>query len=240
MSSERMYSIRGPNLYWLDRLLGPTTSIYVDATQDTANVEGLVKTHLDVADYTFVTLDQKIVCIEEKKIGDLVNSYSNRRLQRQLRHCAQSGDIFGLAIRDPGNRDIDDILFMEWRNGDPLNIGLLKLQLLGGFLGFLPRDVEDVPMVLRDWRAVLKISRSTLSILAGDDRQGKAKKRQRDLTPCAAALTRLFTGCGPVTATKWAASAHEDIIYALGGMEDADLKAAGVSAKILRQLDTMV
>ena len=234
-AGRTMYSLKDGDLYWNTRLLGPSTNIYVDATQDCSYQPALTRVHLEVADYVMVTPGQKIVTVEEKRLGDLISSYGRRRVQRQLRDCARAGDIFILAIRFSEFISTAG-LFDEYPRLDPLHVGLLKLQMLGGFVGFLPPESDRVPGVLKDWRAVLTPSQSTLSILAGDDRPATAKKRYSSLTSCGAALARLLPGCGPVTAAAWAARANEDIREALA-MNDQELKEAGLHKGLIRKLN---
>lgn len=205
--------------------------IIVDVHQDLAH-HPLVETRRIPQDYSFTTEAGMTVLVEEKKLPDFINSYKGRRLQRQLRRMLEVNEagINILALRGVGPLSgLENSFWTQIPSETALE--LLKWQVLGGYLGFLPSNSQDVLTALLSWQAVLKPGSHLLSILAGSDEH----KRPPKLSPCAYMLWRMFRGVGPEKATAWAKAGAENIITALS-MNESALKSVNIHKGILKQL----
>jgi len=126
------FVIKGSQLTYNGRELGPSTALFADASERCKGV-GVVgdRQNPERIDYLFVAGDH-VVGLESKTVDDLVSSWFSGRLQRQLRVLLESCDFGGLMIRGAENwHDID---------GEPeVRNDLLKWQMLGGFVIFGPK-----------------------------------------------------------------------------------------------------
>lgn len=216
------------------KVIGADHVIYVDAAQArdlhvaAGKAEGFTVIRLPVGDYVFMTHSGKIVAVEEKKYGDLISSYARRRLQRQLRQCLTGADIAILAMR------AENDLLVAYPM-DELMVDLIKWQVLGGYIGYLPASAHAVLQELASWRTILQPSRATLSVIAGSDVQ----KPKTPGTPVSAAIQRLITGVGPVTGSKLAEAFGQNLLNMLSAT-DAALTKAGAHRGIITKLRALV
>ena len=229
------YHIVGTNLYYGDKLLGPASTTYVDSRQYQpkliAGETGLVR-KLAVGDYVLVGPTGLVIGVEEKRLPDLVSSWWTHRLHRQLRQLLGAVDVAVLAIRAPFGtmQELVQTEAMDWS-------ALLKWQMLGGYLGFLPYPPMAVLPALMEMAAVLRPgSRSTVSILKATDVHRKVLP---DLTPTAQALGRLVPGVGLVMGARLASAFHQDLREALAA-SDEEWAAAGANKSVLRELRRVI
>lgn len=234
-----VYTVSGPLVMYGDKTVGYTDHILVDVFQKDVVKVGdpeTMRVSLPVGDYLFLTPEKRLVVVEEKRLGDLVSSYSSRRLQRQLRRVrlANPDGVSVVALRASGERPaLEETM---WAAMPPeLMVDLVKWQLLGGLVGFLPHDPHEALGVLRTWQAILHPGVHLFSIVAGSDLE---PKRER-LTEVAYALRKLFVGVGPKTGAAWAAAAHEHLLEALT-MPDEALKPLGVRPAVVRKRKELV
>lgn len=212
----------------------------VDAHQDWAQLAkqaGCVVKQLKCGDYSFSTLDGLPVLVEEKKLRDLISSWSARRLQRQLRKMLQANPEGAnvLALRASGAApSLAETLWTEIPQ--ELCLDLLRWQLLGGIIAFLPYSPQAVLEALTDYRACLRPGRALLSVLAGDDRD---KEKQATLSNTAYALIKMCKGVGRVTAASWAELSQQHLSIAIN-MTDEQLKQAGVRKGVREWLRAVV
>lgn len=211
--------------------------ITVDVHQDLAHHPDVLTRRLEVADYSFVTFESVQTLVEEKRLGDLLSSFSSRRLQRQLRKMMQTNPegINILGLRASGSVSL--LQGTLWLDVPPeLALDLLKWQGLGGLIGFLPHNKGRVLETLQQWQAVLQPGRHLFSILAGDDRGRREQKeaKRQDMKPVAQALRRLFKGVGYELGVRWAEAAGQDLLKALT-MPDESLTASGVHRGIIKK-----
>ncbi|HHT9130865.1 MAG TPA: hypothetical protein ACFYED_00055 [Candidatus Tripitaka californicus] len=201
----------------------------IDAHQDCApymRAAGAAIRQLKYGDYSFNTLDALPVLVEEKKLHDLITSWRARRLQRQLRKLLQENPAGAnvLALRAAGAvPTLAETLWTEIPT--ELYLDLLRWQLLGGVVAFMPYAPQAVLETLTDWRACMRPGRALLSILAGDDRP--QRQQQEQLTDTAYALMKLCKGVGRATAASWAQAANQSLNTAIN-MDEQLLKQAGV------------
>ena len=184
----------------------------------------MTKATLQAGDYVFISSGGQRILVEEKRPNDLISSWSSRRLQKQLRKALQVADVVVLAVRgsEYGMAMVPQDL---WRD-------LLKAQLLGVIVTFLPERFEDVLQELRRWKAFINSeSRSVLSIVSGTDKT----RESEGLTPCALALTRLFKGrrLGRTTAISIANTFGNDLVQCLTATDKAWLDVPGVGKTLL-------
>ena len=214
-----MYSVQDGSLYYDDILLGNADAIYVDSRQGDmlkfikrglypTEWPRLVVKQLSVGDYVFVTPAGLTVGIESKTAGDFQTSKNKQRLQRQSRDLLSSVDVamWGLLLL-PGE---------EWST--PCLTDLVKWQAMGGSIQILPWDVWQTVQVLIELRTIMQPGTHLRSILRGDD--WKRPEETDELSPCATALRRMFTGVGVRMAMLLDNKYESDIIKALSAPED--------------------
>ena len=214
-----MYSVQEGSLYDDDILLGDANSIYVDSRQGDmfkfvkhglypSEWPRFVVKQLPVSDYLFVTPSGLTVGIESKTPGDFQTSKNKQRLQRQSRDLLSSVDIamWGLNL-NPGE---------EWST--PCLTDMVKWQAMGGSIQILPWDVWQTAQVLVELRIIMQPGTHLRSILRGDDWQRPADVAE--LSPCATALRRMFTGVGVRIAMLLDNKYEGDIIKALSAPDD--------------------
>ena len=214
-----MYSVQEGSFYYDDILLGDADAIYVDSKQSDmfkfvkrglypSEWPRLVIKQLPVGDYLFVTPDGLTVGIESKTAGDFQTSKNRQRLQRQSRDLLSSVDIamWGLLLL-PGE---------EWST--PCLTDLVKWQAMGGSIQILPWDVWQTAQVLVELRVIMQPGTHLRSILRGDDWQ--RPEDVVELSPCATALRRMFTGVGVRIAMLLDNKYEGDIIKALSAPDD--------------------
>ena len=213
-----MYSVKENELYFDDSLIGGTDTIYVDSRQgDMLKFvkRGLYPTEwprlavkqLSVGDYVFVTPSGLTVGIESKTAGDFQTSKDKQRLQRQSRDLIASVDIamWGLLLL-PGE---------EWST--PCLTDMVKWQAMGGSIQILPWDVYQTAQVLIELRTIMQPGTHLRSILRGDDWK---RPEEIEMSPCATALRRVFTGVGVRIAMLLDNKYEGDIIKALNAPEE--------------------
>jgi hypothetical protein len=213
-----LYSVKENELYFDDLLIGGTDTIYVDSRQgDMLKFvkRGLYPTEwprlavkqLSVGDYIFVTPSGMTVGIESKTAGDFQTSKDKQRLQRQSRDLIASVDIamWGLLLL-PGE---------EWST--PCLTDMVKWQAMGGSIQILPWDVYQTAQVLIELRTIMQPGTHLRSILRGDDWK---RPEEIEMSPCATALRRVFTGVGVRIAMLLDNKYEGDIIKALNAPEE--------------------
>ena len=162
---------------------------------------------LSVGDYVFVTPSGMTVGIESKTAGDFQTSKDKQRLQRQSRDLIASVDIamWGLLLL-PGE---------EWST--PCLTDMVKWQAMGGSIQILPWDVYQTAQVLIELRTIMQPGTHLRSILRGDDWK---RPEEIEMSPCATALRRVFTGVGVRIAMLLDNKYEGDIIKALNAPEE--------------------
>lgn len=227
------YETHDDGLYWDDRRLAAQTDIVVDGAQQGAYIvretKGVVVTRLPVGDYVMATPRAQIVVVEEKKPLDLASSFASRRLQRQLRQVVGAGHIWVLGLR--GQPTALGTLYDE--AVPKVVLEMVKWQMLGGYVVGLPERLQDVVLTLRELRAVLVPSSSTLSVLAGDDR-GKIRQA---MPPPARAIRRAVDGVGyAIAMALWERykDAQSPLLAMLQAPDDEWRKVRGVNYRILK------
>ena len=229
-----MYSVQEGSFYYDDILLGDADAIYVDSKQSDmfkfvkrglypSEWPRLVIKQLPVGDYLFVTPDGLTVGIESKTANDFQTSKARQRLQRQSRDLLSSVDIamWGLLLL-PGE---------EWST--PCLTDLVKWQAMGGSIQILPWDVWQTAQVLVELRVIMQPGTHLRSILRGDDWQ--RPEDVVELSPCATALRRMFTGVGVRIAMLLDNKYEGDIIKALSAPDDEWREVKRMSKTILDQ-----
>ena len=214
-----MYSVQEGSLYYDDILLGDADAIYVDSRQSDmlkfvkrglypTEWPRLVVKQLSVGDYIFVTPAGLTVGIESKTAADFQTSKDKQKLQRQSRDLIASVDIamWGLLLL-PGE---------EWST--PCLTDMVKWQAMGGSIQILPWDTWQTAQVLIELRIIMQEGTHLRSILRGDD--WKRPEETDELSPCATALRRMFTGVGVKIAMLLDNKYDGDIIRALSAPED--------------------
>ena len=189
-----------------------------------------VKRRLKTGDYVFAAKDH-VVVVEEKRVADLLTSWKDRRLQRQLRRIKQANPegINILALRASGSvPSLNEILWLDVPT--ELSLDLLKWQALGGLVGFLPYYPQGVLDTLKTWRAILRPGQHLYSVLAGTETERMPEK----MTEVGYALRRLFKGVGPKLGAAWAEAAEQDLTKALL-MPDNEVKKLGARQSVLDQ-----
>tara|TARA_Y100000034_G_scaffold110249_1_gene142237 strand:+ start:283 stop:990 length:708 start_codon:yes stop_codon:yes gene_type:complete len=203
----------------------------VDYRQDLAQHPEVQSVTLKYGDIRFPLDEESWVIIEEKRVRDLEDSYRKRRLQRQLRNMLWSNpkgvNILGLRASSPMQVALQDT-YHELT--EECMLDLMKWQMIGGVIGYLPYNVEGVLRTLKNWRAILKPGQHFFSIVAGTDEP----PIREDMTPTAYAIRRLFKGVGPTIANKIAAFYKQDLARALGA-PDQEWLNLGAHKGILRQ-----
>ena len=229
-----MYSVQDGSLYYDDTLLGDADAIYVDSRQSDmlkfvkrglypTEWPRLVVKQLSVGDYVFVTPAGLTVGIESKTADDFQTSKDKQRLQRQSRDLISSVDIamWGLLLL-PGE---------EWST--PCLTDLVKWQAMGGSIQILPWDVWQTAQVLIELRVIMQPGTHLRSILRGDD--WKRPAETDELSPCASALRRMFTGVGVRMAMLLDNKYESDIIKALSAPEDEWREVSRMREQVLIQ-----
>ena len=229
-----MYSVQENELYFDDLLIGGAEAIYVDSRQSDmlkfvkrglypTEWPRLVVKQLSVGDYVFVTPSGLTVGIESKTAGDFQTSKDKQRLQRQSRDLISSVDIamWGLLLL-PGE---------EWST--PCLTDLVKWQAMGGSIQILPWDVWQTAQVLIELRVIMQPGTHLRSILRGDD--WKRPAETDELSPCASALRRMFTGVGVRMAMLLDNKYESDIIKALSAPEDEWREVSRMREQVLIQ-----
>ena len=213
-----MYSVQENELYFDDLLIGGAEAIYVDSRQSDmlkfvkrglypTEWPRLVVKQLSVGDYIFVTPSGMTVGIESKTAGDFQTSKDKQRLQRQSRDLIASVDIamWGLLLL-PGE---------EWST--PCLTDMVKWQAMGGSIQILPWDVYQTAQVLVELRTIMQPGTHLRSVLRGDDWK---RPEEIEMSPCATALRRIFTGVGVRIAMLLDNKYEGDIIKALNAPEE--------------------
>lgn len=216
----------------------PGGIVGVDSRQaDFASLKnGHEKVTLEAGDYIYHN-GIHLLLVEEKKLPDLYDSWKSRRLQRQLRHLLEANPdgINILALRGSARHALQEIF---WQGDVPeLALDLLKWQVHGGLIGFLPARPSAIVNTIKAWGSVLKPGRGLLSILAGDDRT--RQHFREPMTPVASALRRLLPGVGPKRAPLMAEACGESLITFFAADDDT-LKRWGVTPAVLRKLREVV
>jgi len=189
--------------------------IQIDYHQDYADIARIQSPHLfDVGRYDCdvgMEVGGKTVGIEEKKPHDFENSYSSRRLQRQLRALYNNYDIPVLALR------LEEYEFTNYtgftfkydsRIFDDLN----KWSRLG-VVAFIPSGPQAALDAYVELERILgadevgKVSR----IVAGDDR----RKRKRGGSEFQTAIRNLIPKVGPTIAASIEAHFKGDFVAAM-------------------------
>ena len=218
---SKLYRVDQQSVKLGDRVLGPLSTIYIDSRQHDYGLPGDTKRcQLPVGDVLMVNGRGQLILIEEKKPPDLVNSWFSHRMQRQLRRLAMEADIGVLGLRG-GFPD-------EWI--EALALDLVKVQVVGLVLAWLPTYPDHYWDMLRALRATLQPGRHLLSPLAGRDKQAEPP-----LTGCALALWRLMRGSrfGPRLAREIALLCNNSLITALTCEEKVWMEVRGVGPTIL-------
>ena len=228
-----MYSLSSGHLCFDERLLAPSVALVVDVFQkDVVALKdpGTVSAKLRVGDYVFAKKEH-VVVVEEKRVADLLTSWKDRRLQRQLRRIKQAnpGGINILALRASGSvPSLNELLWLDIPA--EITLDLLKWQALGGLVGFLPYYPQGVLDTLKTWRAILKPGQHLYSILAGTETERMPEK----MTEVGYALRKLFKNVGPKLGAAWAIAAEQDLTKALR-MPDNEVKKLGARQSVLDQ-----
>ena len=212
------YSVQENELYFDDLLIGDADAIYVDSRQSDmlkfakrglypTEWPRLVVKQLSVGDYIFVTPSGMTVGIESKTGGDFQTSKDKQRLQRQSRDLIASVDVamWGLLLL-PGE---------EWST--PCLTDMAKWQAMGGSIQVLPWDVYQTAQVLIELRTIMQPGTHLRSILRGDDWK---RPEEIEMSPCATALRRMFSGVGVRIAMLLDNKYDGDIIKALSAPDE--------------------
>ena len=207
---------------------------------------GHEKVTLEAGDYIYHN-GIHLLLVEEKKLPDLYDSWRSRRLQRQLRHLLEANPdgINILALRGSARHALQEIF---WQGDVPeLALDLLKWQVHGGLIGFLPARAGSVVATIKEWGSVLKPGRGIWDIVRGDDRTLAKRKRigreekdeDRPTTPVEAALQRLLPGVGRVRSRVLGEACGQNLL-AFYAADDETLKRWGVTPSVLRKLREVV
>lgn len=217
---------------------GPADTILVDTAQQSltkymakypSTCEGTHIVTLPVADYLFRTADGQIVGVEEKRLPDLFNSWTSRRLQRQLRHLVQAVDIPILALRGVG--EVTDNL-SRWNDSfESTWLDVLKWGLAWGTVGFIPHSDVAVLPTLREWKVVVAPGRTLLSAVTGDDRD--RRKTVSAATDFQKAIRRIFEGVGPKLGERLDRHFKGNLIEAITAPVEEWQQVAGVHKGII-------
>ena len=212
------YSVQENELYFDDLLIGDADAIYVDSRQSDmlkfakrglypTEWPRLVVKQLSVGDYIFVTPSGMTVGIESKTGGDFQTSKDKQRLQRQSRDLIASVDVamWGLLLL-PGE---------EWST--PCLTDMVKWQAMGGSIQILPWDVYQTAQGLIELRTIMQPGTHLRSILRGDDWK---RPEEIEMSPCATALRRMFSGVGVRIAMLLDNKYDGDIIKALSAPDE--------------------
>jgi hypothetical protein len=205
--------------------------IYVDCRQDVCRAAGSDKSfsveQLPVSDYAFLTDDDRLVGIEEKKPRDLENSHAKRRLQRQLRALKQSTDVPILGLRFIwDHRTAYDQYYLE-----PivkLYPDLAKWARIGHMLLLPPEPLEFLKQIKPLFNTEPK---EVLSIVAGSD----LKKRKEHESKFVQGMIRLIKGCGMKTAVKVEAYFQGNFLSMMGASSD-ELVESGLHKGQVKQI----
>ena len=229
-----MYSVRDGQVYFDEKAIGSSRNMFSDFRQDYAGQYGTERVTLKVGDVLAVTSHGAVLLIEEKKVGDLVSSYTARRLQRQLRHMLQTNPdgINALAIRGDGNaNDLQAIMQLLSYQSVDLTLDLVKWQIFGGLVVFVPAAAGAAVDAYLSLSSSLTPGRHLYTVVAGNDQETRRNK-SKGLTATAEALRRLIPGVGPVLAEAWAAAAEQDLVTALT-MSNEKLKDLGANKTVV-------
>ena len=174
------YEIRQGKLCYGSKVLGAEDDILVESTQkdvrdfvERSQIPKVVVCKLEVGDYVFATGEGKTVALEEKRCGDFESSFSGgrRRGRRQLRECRGAADVAGLALRGASKRYSMDTEWSFSIDDAEMLVDLVKWQVLGGVVVFLPWEPEDVIARLQGLRGVLRPGNHLYSVVSGTDKK---------------------------------------------------------------------
>lgn len=219
------------------KVLCRSGQILVDSHQDLAQVvkagwreHQFVVKALPVGDYVFVA-QRKVVVVEEKRPADLATSIRSRRLQRQLRQIMLAGEVSALGLR----------LEREWGDRqrvygleDEVGYEIVKWEMLGGLVLFLPPSPEQVGDALLTLQAILKPGSHQLSILAGTD---GGRETSPSFPPWARALRKVVKGVGPKTLgalVERYGRESQPLIAALAA-PDEEWQALGINKGVIKE-----
>ena len=161
----------------------------------------------------FVSDGGRVVGIESKTSADFSTSVSSRRLQRQLRGLLEAVDVPVLGLRmEPGSRWGFEAEERLWFGYTKAREELVKWQMLGGLIAFLPHSAAARLRSFERYRLLLTTTRNTRTIVAGTD-----KPHPVEGTPFAQAMQRLFKGVGPTLARRLDTHFQGDFQAALAG-----------------------
>ena len=231
------YHVEDGRIYNDAKELGHVGEILVDTRQQEHAIEIVAPARLKTipyGDYLFVTPSGHIVCLEEKRQGDLDTSWRSRKVQRQLReaHEANPDGINGLVLRLQSSILVGDEGGTYSVQRNEILLDLTKLQLLGIPVVMVP--ARGIVPHLVALRAIIQPGVHLLSPLAGTD---KRKVREK-MTPVALALREAVDGVGYKLATEWAAASHQDILVAFG-LDEEEMKAIGLPSPVRKRVKVL-
>jgi hypothetical protein len=158
-------------------ILGPTDALFVDPHELTTLTEqqhGVIHLTLPGRIDLAFTAGTRVVTGEMKRPDDFYSSQRSKKLARQTNTIGDLGDIPALILRGfetfLSNHVYDppfyDILWPE----------LVRLQVLGVFILYVPSQAEALIQTLGSYRSFLDLStRSAFASLHGDDRTSSIK-----------------------------------------------------------------
>ena len=229
------YEVKGEWIYWGERCVGNTHRITVDVRQDVVQAPQLdiVREKLVVGDYLFMVGEQ-VVVVEEKRSSDLLSSFHSRRLQRQLRQVLQASDIPVLALRLNKAGEYSFLL-----SEMDVVAELVKWEVLGGYIVFLPHQDALLISTIRTLQSVLVPGRHQLSIVAGTD---QVRKDLPDVPLWASAIRKMVKGLGPsqlkLLVGKYGGE-ERPLVAALSASGE-EWKEVGIRADVIRNRDEVM
>jgi len=198
------FHISADQLFYGDTLLGPTNLLHVDSNElKNLTIEHGVQHHKSMPeriDAVFIAGD-KVIGVESKRPDDLLNSFLNRRLKRQLRTLLRTVDVPVLLIRGPIPEELTTYdknqipIFWRYKELNPLWEELARWQMMGAVVLNGPDADDEVPEFLNGMKKVLSGGRNVLVAIAGTD-QGKEKEKEYGW------LLRRIQGVGKATTNK--------------------------------------
>ena len=204
------YNIQGDALYFDDRRLGPTSALYVDKNElrfmtDETKAKGIIRLTLpERIDFLFVAGDKVVGC-ESKKPMDLVSSYAQGRLSRQLRTIGEVCDHTLLVLRGGadihylrGLVDMEQTRMKNKFNPHSMFVDLfVRYPMLGIQVVGVPDLDDDIPFWLNLYRMALMHPEQDIRALARTDQ--RPSRRYLDEK---GGYLRHIPGVGKVTAAK--------------------------------------
>lgn len=157
-----MFKVKDEKLYFNDLLIGSAKSLYIAHLPDFKGIKnesnrGIVRATLPPAKVgipvrfdIICCADGRVLGFESKHPADLINSYSNRRLSRQLSHLLSTVSVAGLIIR---GKVPEEDRKGEWPRG--LYKDLVRWQELGVRIIIGPEMDDELPEFIGELKSIL-------------------------------------------------------------------------------------